>query len=250
MKKVQGNRTGILLTVIIHSLLAGFLVLAGMQSIPPLMEPALEIEFEPEDTPPAVPLQLIAEQGEQPRSPMPVPEKEPELVQLAKAPRVTDGTQRTRESTPGDQGDVEIPNPQPPVINERALFRSRDKDTTAGEQTARLASDNPQAGHAGGNILNGNPAGTPSAQLEGRSVVGKLPLPEYTENTSGKVVVKILVDTYGKVTAATPGIEGTTVQNRTLWEAARKAALQARFNVSGSAPAVQEGKITYIFSLR
>ncbi len=250
MKKGKGNSTGVLLTVIFHSLLAGFLVLAGIQSIPPRNGPALEIEFEPEDILPIIPLELIAEQGEQPRSPMPVPEKEPELVQLAKAPEVTEGTQRTKESTPGDQGDVEIPDPRPPVINERALFRSRDKETTAGEQTARVASDKPQAGHAQGNVLNGNPAGTPSAQLEGRSVVGKLPLPEYTENTSGKVVVKILVDTYGKVTAATPGVEGTTVQSRTLWEAAKKAALQARFNISGSAPAVQEGSITYIFSLK
>ena len=64
------------------------------------------------------------------------------------------------------------------------------------------------------------------------------------------MVVRILVDNYGKVTSATPGIEGTTVQNRTLWNAARKAALEARFNVSGSAPALQEGKITYVFTLR
>lgn len=62
--------------------------------------------------------------------------------------------------------------------------------------------------------------------------------------------VKIRVDTYGQVTSAIPGIEGTTVQNRTLWEAARKAAMEARFNVSGSAPAIQEGRITYIFTLK
>jgi len=63
-------------------------------------------------------------------------------------------------------------------------------------------------------------------------------------------VVRILVDSYGNVTSASPGIEGTTVQNRILWEAARKAALQARFNVSGSAPAIQEGRITYVFTLK
>ena len=96
----------------------------------------------------------------------------------------------------------------------------------------------------------GDPSGQPTAQLEGRTVVGKLPLPEYAENLSGRVVVRILVDTYGTVTSATPGLEGTTVQNRTLWEAARKAALQARFNVSGTAPVVQEGKITYVFTLK
>ena len=35
-----------------------------------------------------------------------------------------------------------------------------------------------------------------------------------------------------------------------LWEAAKKAAYQAVFNVSSDAPTVQEGTITYIFKLK
>jgi hypothetical protein len=80
--------------------------------------------------------------------------------------------------------------------------------------------------------------------------MGNLPEPEYAVNESGKVVVKISVDQYGTVIAATPGAAGTTVQDKTLWEASKRAALKAKFNLSANAPAVQEGIITYIFKLR
>jgi hypothetical protein len=165
-------------------------------------------------------------------------------------PEQIEGTQRTEESTPGKTGDVAVTDPEPPVINKRALYRSRDVDTLAGEQTGLRVGQNRQAGDPAGNTQSGNPLGQPTAQLEGRTVIGKLPLPEYSENLAGKVVVRILVDSYGNVTSATAGIEGTTVQNKILWEATKKAARQARFNVSGSAPAIQEGKITYIFTLK
>ena len=80
--------------------------------------------------------------------------------------------------------------------------------------------------------------------------MGNLPLPEYDVAKSGTVVVRILVDQYGTVTNAVPGVQGTTVQDATLWEAARQAALKAKFNISASAPAIQEGIISYIFTLK
>ena len=83
-----------------------------------------------------------------------------------------------------------------------------------------------------------------------QGVMGNLPVPAYGVEASGKVVVRIKVDQYGKVTDAVPGAQGTTVQDATLWEAAKKAALEARFNISQSAPIIQEGTITYVFTLR
>ena len=80
--------------------------------------------------------------------------------------------------------------------------------------------------------------------------MGNLPEPDYSVNAAGKAVVKIMVDQYGTVIDASPGAPGTTVQNRTLWEASKRAALKAKFNLSSSAPAVQEGTITYIFRLK
>ena len=42
----------------------------------------------------------------------------------------------------------------------------------------------------------------------------------------------------------------TVVTDQNLWQAARKAALGAHFNMSADAPAMQEGTITYIFNLK
>jgi len=75
-------------------------------------------------------------------------------------------------------------------------------------------------------------------------------VPSYTVQKSGRVVVKITVDRNGKVTTAIPGYQGTTVTDKTLWAAAKEAALKATFNISETAPASQEGTITYIFTLK
>ena len=85
--------------------------------------------------------------------------------------------------------------------------------------------------------------------MAGRKVVGALPKPTYGIQASGKVVVKVWVDNYGNVQKAVAGAEGTTVTDKTLWQAARKAALGAHFNMSAEAPALQKGTITYIFKL-
>ena len=96
----------------------------------------------------------------------------------------------------------------------------------------------------------GMTTGEPNARLVGRSVNGTLPRPSYGVQASGKVVVKIWVDQYGTVTKAQAGVEGTTATDKSLWQAAYKAAMGANFNMDANAPALQEGTITYIFRLR
>ena len=64
------------------------------------------------------------------------------------------------------------------------------------------------------------------------------------------VVVQIKVDQYGNVKEAIPGVEGTTVTDKNLWNAARKAAMETHFNMSADAPALQQGTITYRFKLQ
>ena len=92
--------------------------------------------------------------------------------------------------------------------------------------------------------------GTANAHVQGRSVLGSLPKPAYNSQAEGIVVVQVKVDQYGTVTEAVPGAEGTTVENKTLWNAARSAALKAHFNHCASAPALQTVTITYIFKLK
>ena len=88
-----------------------------------------------------------------------------------------------------------------------------------------------------------------SCSLAGRTATST-PKPNYPGREDGTVVVKITVDKSGRVTAAEPGQRGTTTMNPDLHDAARRAALQAKFNVDENAPAFQTGTITYRFIIQ
>lgn len=87
-----------------------------------------------------------------------------------------------------------------------------------------------------------------SYDLQGRSSLS-IPKPQYNLQEGGKVVVEITVDKNGKVVNARPGMPGSTTSNSSLFEAAKKAALKAKFNSDNNAPAYQKGSITYNFQL-
>jgi hypothetical protein len=74
--------------------------------------------------------------------------------------------------------------------------------------------------------------------------------PEFTIQKEGIVVVEITVDRTGKVISATPGKQGSTVADKTLYQAARKAALESKFDLKSDAPDFQIGKIIYHFKLQ
>jgi colicin import membrane protein len=100
----------------------------------------------------------------------------------------------------------------------------------------------------GGGSGNGFGNGT-SFNLDGRSAQS-LPKPNFPGNEAGIVVVEVTVDKFGKVTKALPGIKGSNTINSDLLEAARKAAMSARFNSDANAAAFQKGTITYHFVLQ
>jgi len=88
-----------------------------------------------------------------------------------------------------------------------------------------------------------------SFSLEGRTQQ-LLPPPEYNYQVEGIVVVEVTVDSNGNVTAANPGVKGSTTLNEHLMAAAKKAALAAKFDRKPDAPAFQKGTITYHFLLQ
>ena len=254
--KGKSRYAGIVLTAAVHAALLILLLSADIRSTPsvPPVDGML-IEFTEEDIPEAVeekPVPVRTAVGVEPRAAEPDPKEEIRLVQKSEAQTVAEAENVNAEATVGEEGDVEINEPlREKPIDRRALFPgSGDKRDTSALQVSDRISDRLQAGHSDGNTAKGNPDGRPTARLEGRTVMGNLPLPEYDVLKSGTVVVRILVDQYGTVTNAVPGVQGTTVQDATLWEAARQAALKAKFNISASAPAIQEGTISYIFTLK
>ena len=179
--------------------------------------------------------------------------KEVKLVQQSEAQHLGTKTNEAQEATVGDKGDVEVPEPPRKEINKRALFSAANNKTqkdTLAAQTAREVTDALKAGHALGNTKTGETTGEPKANLKGRTLNGTLPRPSYPVQANGTVVVEIWVDNYGTVQKAIAGAEGTTVTDKDLWNAARKAAMGASFNMSADAPALQKGTITYIFKLK
>lgn len=242
----RANWMGIGLTVVFHALLLAVCFRSGLTYLyPPPEEKTVVMEFLDEEEPPQL------EVGREPRSESPDSERDVQLVRRSEAPEEGHKANEAEEAAPGDGGDVEVPAPKKP-IDKRALFPSaaNNKKDTLATQTSTTPSNRFEPGHAAGNTKEGASDGEPSARLAGRNVVGSLPLPSYGVQKSGRVVVKIMVDREGNVTDAIPGIEGTTVQDRSLWSAARQAALQARFNANAKAPVSQEGTITYIFKLQ
>ncbi|MFA5326818.1 MAG: cell envelope integrity protein TolA [Prolixibacteraceae bacterium] len=113
----------------------------------------------------------------------------------------------------------------------------------AGNQGSPQGTANAEKYGTGGGVGNG-----PSYSLDGRRGLS-LPKPYYPGNEEGIVVVQVTVDRNGMVTKAEPGVRGTNTANPELVSAAKKAALQAKFNVDQSAPAFQVGTITYRFRL-
>ncbi len=247
IKDKKSKLFGVGLTVICHVALLFICVGSGLKyNYPPPEEQGILMEFISEEEP--KPIEVAA--GIEPKALVPNPEEEVTLVQRSEGPEKGTKSNEALEATVGDDGDVEVPEPPRKEINRRALFPtvSNDKKDTLAPQTAERPSDNLTAGHSLGNTRTGSTDGTPSAQLKGRSLVGSLPLPAYSVQASGRVVVRIMVDKDGNVTSAQPGYTGTTVTDRTLWKAAEEAALKAKFNTSSTIS--QEGTITYIFTLK
>lgn len=242
----RANWIGIGLTAVFHALLLVLCFSSGLKYIyPPPQEQAVLMEF------PEEPLPEQVEVGSEPRSETPDPEAPVQLVKRSESPVKGTKANEAEEATVGDDGDVEVPEPKR-EIDRRALFPSaaNNKKDTLAPQTSSQPSPRFDEGHASGNTMTGSSDGEPSARLAGRNVVGSLLKPSYGVQKSGRVVVKITVDREGNVTDAIPGVEGTSVTDRSLWSAAREAALQAHFNANPKAPVSQEGTITYIFKLQ
>ena len=244
----RAGLTGLALTVVTHAAALMIVSFTGLKYIyPPPQESTFLIDFTEEVEP-----VVQHRNGRQPQAEEIDLSKPVELVQRSKSPYVAKKN-LTPATAPDDHGDVEVPQtPAEPELDPRASFPGMSKKDTSltAPHGATEASEGFKAGQPKGNTDKGAVGGTPNAHLKGRSVVGSLPRPTYETQASGKVVVTIWVDQYGKVQKALAGADGTTVTDKNLWAEARKAALGAHFNMSADAPALQQGSITYIFNLK
>ena len=165
-------------------------------------------------------------------------------------PRETREAPRETRETPRETQPVEQPKPVERTVDTRAMYPGRgNAESTATNQ-----------GEAGGQGNQGVPTGAADVHvygegidvgggLTGRGIVGNLPKPVYNVQDQGVVVVSITVDRDGNVIRASAGAKGTTVFNKTLLDAAERAARQAKFARNPNA-IEQTGTITYTFKLQ
>jgi outer membrane biosynthesis protein TonB len=177
---------------------------------------------------------------------------------------------------------VDKPKPigeKPRTVNKAALYKANSKSGSAtsqgvtkgeadqgdpnGSQSSTTygpggkgGSGTGSGGGTGGGVGKGTGTGVGdgigpgiSYNLEGRSMI-LMKKPEFTIQREGIVVVEITVDRNGKVINATPGKQGSSIADKTLWDAAKKAALESKFNLKSDAPDLQIGKISYHFKLQ
>jgi len=173
--------------------------------------------------------------------PEPEPKRPP--VKTANEPRMHDvaAPEEQTAQAAGKDETTQTPNP-------RALFRmsksGADEPENAGNPRAPKGEDK-----ASGKGPGLNPDGLDQLDrgLQGRGLVGNLPRPDYPGQRSGKVVIRVTVNSRGEVTSAAFEPKGSTVSDAGLVEAAVAAARKARFTESRAA--VQGGTITYIFRM-
>lgn len=249
-QKFNSGIFGIALSVGVNLCIVLFCSFSGLKYIyPPPEEKSMIIDFEEMDAPKI----KIRKSGREPQAENANNTNKVELVQKSEAQHKGSKQNLADAATIGPKGDVEVPEPpREEEIDKRALFHSAkntDKDTLAA-QTAKDISDKLKAGHAEGNADRAKVEGSPTARVKGRTSVGVMPRPSYGVQNEGTVVVEIWVDQLGTVIKAIPGYQGTTVTDKTLWNAARQAALKAKFNPDPEAREQQQGTITYIFKLQ
>lgn len=141
--------------------------------------------------------------------------------------------------------------PAAPAINQNALYKGKaNKGTGQGDGTGSTPGNQ---GSVNGDPLSNNYG-------EGGSGFGDTPIalrhftnlvtPADDGQKTGKVAVRISINKQGVVINAVPGVKGTTLSDRELWQKCKDAVMGARLNQSVNAPDVQVGVVVFNFKVK
>lgn len=166
------------------------------------------------------------------------------------AERTRPESPRTETARPPVETAPERPVEEPArQVDPRAIFPGADQRSTERQQQGETGDPGNQGrpeGAIAGEGFDGVGQGGIEYSLTGRRHTS-IPVPEYTTQAQGRVVVSITVNRQGQVVRAAAGARGTTTSDQTLWRLAEEAARRARFDVKLDAPQEQTGTITYNF---
>lgn len=174
----------------------------------------------------------------------------------AKEPKVVEKVEKKEKEI--EKAIKPKPDPRPaevkPVVNAGALYKKRnssDKTNSENNSSHGVAKGRDgKSGNKDGQIgVTGSGGDGSNFSLTGRSLLGDLATPKYDERVTGQIIIEIQVNRAGKVMTATYVPKNSTISSRSIIEAVRKAAMQAKFNNDQSAAFTQIGTITYILKV-
>jgi hypothetical protein len=262
-KAKQNNISGIVGTILFHAILFILLIFMGFSVKLPLpAEQGMEINFGYDETG-----QGEIESGQSSSSSQETQEainsdatngtekqtltqdfQDAVALKNKSNPKLNNST--TDQKNQEEQKVIENPKPNPNALFPGKGTGNGTSGSGAGNSDGNTGGTGNQGSQDGGDGKgNGGSGNGISYSLGGRTANG-LPKPEYNIQEEGKVVVEIIVDRNGTVVRATAGMKGTTTMNKTLWNNAKKAALNTHFNKKNDAAEEQKGFITYHFELQ
>ena len=140
-----------------------------------------------------------------------------------------------------------------PVVNQNALYKGKKNEGLGkGDGTGTVAGNQ---GSTNGDPLSpdygegGSGNGPYSLDLKSRKFTNLTP-PKDNGQKYGRVAVRIFVDKNGVVVNAVPGVKGTTLSDKDIWEKCRVAVLGSSLNKLESAPEVQIGVVMFNFKVK
>ena len=241
IKKNDSKIAGVVGTTAVHLLLLLAILFYGLRTVIPTEEEGLTVNYGTSDS------------GSGLFEPAPVSDVAKELEQVipqeASVPDVSAPSQN-EQITQETEESLEVKKAASTAQN--AFSGTAGKGTDTGATSEGIAGGTGNQGKTDGvadsKNYTGGGTGASSYSLNGRSIVGSVPKPQYQQNVEGIIVVTIEVDATGKVISARAGAQGTTIGDATLRKAAEQAALKAKFNQIGGTT-VQTGTITYRYKL-
>ncbi len=251
----KNSRNGVIGTVAFHLLLLLLFLFYGLKTPVPLPDNSIAISFgnsadgmgeiQPQDlsaAPKTSP--KVEEQVTKPVDPTPTTTNTEAVTQdNVDAPSITEKKPK-----------VKTPEPQPvkepeKTVNQKAIYPGK----TTGESAANQGETGKPGdqGDPGGDKNSTSPVGTNSGTGDkyvlGNRKAKERPKPNYNCQESGKVVVEIRVDKYGKTISARAGIKGTTNMAECLLAEAEAAAKKTTWEADPTAADIQVGTIDYFF---
>ena len=266
-------------TAIVVGGITVLLVLCGLSATIPDSEEGLSVnfgnvdlsagEFEPFAETPANQTQPAAPKPAAPATPDPAPEElitqdeesvdlqadarrkaEEEAKALEEKRKAEEEARRQEAERKRQEQERQASDIRNLAANAFGSARAADEGSQQGSGDTPAGNQGQAQGQTETLIYQGAGLGYGDFDLEGRGMTGGFPRPDYPDiNSEGKVMVDIVVNSQGVVTAAGINLKGTDTEDIRLRDAALKAARQARFNAIQGKPD-QHGTITYRFRLK